>query len=133
MGVTFPWFFLGGEVFHLHGGRFTTFFSGKCLCNCLSNTEITRFSCFLLIGTKCVNKRHKNVVVLGSGWKKTVFRFRRKNAEKRQWMQFWLVQMMGIMLSNVSNHGDTIHLAMRFFRHGSQVYQLTVHSSVPLG
>ena len=53
-------FFWGGGVgFTSLGGRFTTFFSGKCLCNCLSNTEITRFSCFLLIGTKCVNKRHK--------------------------------------------------------------------------
>ena len=38
---------------------------------------------------------------------------RKKNAEKRKWMQLWLVQMMGIMLSNVFNPGDTVQLAMR--------------------
>lgn len=67
----------------------------------------------------CQQKGTKNVVVLRSGvWleKKLCFFFggsAEKNAEKRKWMQFWLVQMMGIMLSNVSNHGDTIQLAMR--------------------
>lgn len=65
---------------------------------------------------ECVNKRHKHVVVLSSGvWleKKLLFCSAEKKAEKRKWMQFWLVQMMGIMLSNLSNHGDTIQLAMR--------------------
>ena len=105
-GYTFHGFFLGGVV--------SPFFLRKMLMQLLQpqhwNNKILVF--FADWNKMCQQKAQK----CGSSgvWlKKKVFCSAEKKAEKRQWMQFSPVQMMGIMPSNVSNHGDTIQLAMR--------------------